>query len=753
MRSLCGTVLGERYHVLELIGEGGMGHVFVAEHVTLKRRMAIKVLREELSAEPANVQRFLQEAQAASAIDHPNVVDVVDFGRTPEGVVYFVMEYLEGEELTAMMHRHGALPWPSAQAIILQVVRGLAAAHAKGVVYRDLKPANVYLTRNPDGSLLVKLLDFGIAKHTGLEQRPRTKPNSVFGTARYMSPEQAAGKDVDARSDIYATGVVLYEMLTARAPFESDNYMEVVRCHVNDPIPRPRDVAPKAMIPDFVEDLVMRALEKSPDARYPNMTEFEAAILGASIEATMASTTLVADEFDSVDRTFIWDAERGRLAREAASQAGRVAAPDQVDATMIMQAPTGPPPGNPTAAAAAAGGVVMPVSAGPSLRKKTLIATSSPLAATPRTPSAPPRAGGSAHLSGSTMISTPNGGPDPVPPPMQDQQPVFGHSTPAAPEPEFQSAPEVRPGDGAFFAPTTASGGGGLGGGRAAPVLPAGASHATGSPSAHQTLPPVNWSSGAAANPATGAHNTRPEQSPTEEFALRVPRRAPSRNITVILIAVVAVLAVGIGVATWAVFFNDGDPVEDDVYPTVVADQPRPITLGGAKKEPSLTPLQDDRDPQPPGPGGGPPPPPRVDDSPAKPPTPTPERVDPRAARPQPEPREVEPDPEPKVTRRPRPRNPGPSKPRRPRSGGGSSVRKGFNRAKKAIQDCGKSRGAIEGTKFRVTFDVRGGKATNIRVQSPHSATSLGKCVAKVVQEKARFGGGDATDQQQTVSF
>ena len=232
MRSLPGTTLEGRYHVLEMIGEGGMGHVFLAEHVTLGRKVAIKVLREELMQEQANVERFLQEAQAASSIHHPNVVDVTDFGRASNGLVYFVMEHLVGEELTGMMHRHGSLPWPSAQAIILQVVRGLRATHEQGVIYRDLKPANIFLTRSPEGSLLVKLLDFGIAKHTGNTARPRTKPNSVFGTARYMSPEQAAGKEVDGRSDIYATGVVLYELLAGRAPFESDNYMEVVRCHV-----------------------------------------------------------------------------------------------------------------------------------------------------------------------------------------------------------------------------------------------------------------------------------------------------------------------------------------------------------------------------------------------------------------------------------------------------------------------------------------------------------------------------------------
>ncbi|MBV1859416.1 MAG: serine/threonine protein kinase, partial [Nannocystaceae bacterium] len=403
MRSLPGTTLEGRYHVLEMIGEGGMGHVFLAEHVTLGRKVAIKVLREELALEPANVERFFQEAQAAASIHHPNVVDVTDFGRASNGLVYFVMEHLVGEELTAMMHRHGSLPWPSAQAIILQVVRGLRATHEQGVVYRDLKPANIFLTRSPEGSLLVKLLDFGIAKHTGNTARPRTKPNSVFGTARYMSPEQAAGKEVDGRSDIYATGVVLYELLAGRAPFESDNYMEVVRCHVADPIPKLREVAPQAQISEVVEALVMRALEKDPAKRFHDMAEFEAAINAASMDdATRMGVGLgdglgavQQDSFDDVDHTMIWDAEQGRVARESPG----APAPEHVDATMIRPRPDFAGVPTPTLSGRSAARVVV---AGPGAppRRSTVIASHPPSAPAP----APMRAAG----------------PEPMPPPMQD---------------------------------------------------------------------------------------------------------------------------------------------------------------------------------------------------------------------------------------------------------------------------------------------------------------------------------------------
>lgn len=750
MRNLPGTTLEGRYHVLEMIGEGGMGHVFLAEHVTLKRKVAIKVLREELASQPANVERFFQEAQAASSIHHPNVVDVTDFGRASNGLVYFVMEHLVGEELTAMMHRHGSLPWPSAQAIILQVVRGLRATHEQGVVYRDLKPANIFLTRDPNGALLVKLLDFGIAKHTGNTARPQTKPNSVFGTARYMSPEQAGGKEVDARSDIYATGVVLYELLAGRAPFESDNYMEVVRCHVNDPIPRLREVAPRdADIPDAVESLVMRALEKDPAKRFHDMSEFEAAIQAADMDdatrvGALAAGGVVPETFDDVDSTMIWDAEQGRIAREAKSVASRAPSPDQVDATRIRPRPDIPGAPEPVLRGRTAARVVSPPGASP--RRSTVIASHNPAAPPPSVAPA-----------------------DPVPPPMQNfHQPVFqSMDAPRAAEPApapapaaaHQPGPEVRRGDGAFFAPTTA-GAGGLSDGRDAPVLPFGSgAPAPGgsSPHKHQTLPPVNWNTGAP-NPPTGNHVHGQEQSATEEFALRLPERAPSRNRAVIFVVLAAVLVIGVGVAAWAVFFNDADPVGDDVYPTVVAEDLKPLPLGKGKKaaakakavadDDPIVPISDDEDEldAPPKPAvverdRAPRPQRPIDPEPA----PEPDRVaEPEPIR-DPDPIE-EPDPEPE----PKPERP--RKQSKPRKKGDPVVR-GFSKAKKAIKACGTQHGAIAGTAFNVNFDVKNGRAANVKVRPPHSVTSLGRCVSRAVATHARFNGSDRVGQTQRVKF
>ncbi len=722
MRSLAGTTLEGRYHVLELIGEGGMGHVFLAEHVTLKRKVAIKVLREELMLEQANVDRFLQEAQAASSIHHPNVVDVTDFGRASNGLVYFVMEHLVGEELTGMMHRHGSLPWPSAQAIILQVVRGLRATHERGVVYRDLKPANIFLTRSPEGSLQVKLLDFGIAKHTGNTARPRTKPNSVFGTARYMSPEQAAGKDVDLRSDIYATGVVLYELLAGRAPFESDNYMEVVRCHVADPIPKLRDVAPAAQIPEVVEALVMRALEKDPASRFHDMAEFEAAINAASMEdATRMGVGLgdgfgavAQDSFDEVDHTMIWDAEQGRVAPGAGPGAGHAPAPEFIDATTIRPRPD-------------FAGAPAPELRGRSAARVVVAG-----------PGAPPRR---STVIASHMPAGPAQAPEPMPPPMQEFAPVFqSMNAPAQPSPE----PHARPGDGAFFAATTNSAGG-LGDGRDAPVFPAAAfapSNTGSKPHEHQTLPPVNW----APNPATGNHIRGPEQNSTEEFALRLPQRAPSRNRAVFVVMLAAVLLIGVGVAAWAVFGGDAESGDEDVYPTVVADGLDPLPLSKAKTKTAPTPKDDDFEPD----DGFEPDDEFEPNTPESPASPGGKNTNkPRQPDPEPEDQVVEPEPEPEdeaPVKRPPPRTSTP-KPK------GDPVQRGFRKARKAIVSCGSEHGALPGTAFNVGFDVASGRATNVKVQSPHNVTSVGRCVARAVSSHARFSGADRFGQTQRVSF
>ena len=213
---LIGMVLAGRYKVLERIGEGGMGLVYSGLHSLIDKRVAIKVLRDDFSSRPDVVARFRQEAKSASRIGHEHIVDIFDFGETPWGASYFVMEYLEGEDLANVLHRETVVSPGRTIELARQCCRALGAAHSKGIVHRDMKPENIYLVRRDDHSEFVKIVDFGIAKMSDIETdgapgRKLTKTGMIFGTPEYMSPEQAAGKALDHRVDVYAMGVILYE--------------------------------------------------------------------------------------------------------------------------------------------------------------------------------------------------------------------------------------------------------------------------------------------------------------------------------------------------------------------------------------------------------------------------------------------------------------------------------------------------------------------------------------------------------------
>jgi serine/threonine-protein kinase len=194
---LVGTVLADRYRIVKSLGDGGMGRVYLAEQTTLHKKLAIKVLKHEHCRDRSHVERFLQEARAASMIAHENIVSIIDFGAVPGGSVFFAMEYLEGEDLSETLKREGRMLWPRVRDIAMQVVQALAAAHARSVIHRDLKPANCFLIKHADGSDYVKLLDFGIAKVLDPEMSSAdglTRTGAVFGTAKYMAPEQASGE-------------------------------------------------------------------------------------------------------------------------------------------------------------------------------------------------------------------------------------------------------------------------------------------------------------------------------------------------------------------------------------------------------------------------------------------------------------------------------------------------------------------------------------------------------------------------------
>lgn len=269
--ALIGQVVDGRYRVDEQIGEGGMGVVYRALHVSLNKTLALKVLRGEMAKDKEVVQRFIQEAQAATSIGHENIIDISDFGRLPDGTVYFVMEYLDGRPLKALVERGGAIPMSDAVSILRQIGSALGAAHLRGIVHRDLKPDNIHVITRGEQSTYVKVLDFGIAKVGGASNK-LTRTGMVFGTPHYMSPEQAAGQSVDARTDIYALGVIMYEMFTGRVPFDADTFMGVLTKHMFEQ-PAPMNVPGAGKLLGAIEQITMRALEKKPERRYQSMDE------------------------------------------------------------------------------------------------------------------------------------------------------------------------------------------------------------------------------------------------------------------------------------------------------------------------------------------------------------------------------------------------------------------------------------------------------------------------------------------------
>jgi len=271
---LVGSIVADRYHVLSKLGEGGMGQVYLAEHVRMGRKSALKVMNPAMVKDADAISRFNREAANASHLNHPNVADVYDFGETSDGIIYLAMEFVDGPPLRRLIEEQGPLSPQRASLIVRQTADALAAAHDMGIVHRDLKPDNIMIARDRDGGDVVKVVDFGIAKAADNAAQKVTKTGLVVGTPEYMSPEQLAGDKLDGRSDIYALGLVAFNMLTGKLPFPADTVQESMIMRLTESPRKLAEMRPDIAWSGDVQACLDKALARDANARYAAATEF-----------------------------------------------------------------------------------------------------------------------------------------------------------------------------------------------------------------------------------------------------------------------------------------------------------------------------------------------------------------------------------------------------------------------------------------------------------------------------------------------
>ncbi len=296
--SLVGREIAGRFRILAKLGEGGMGAVYRAEQTSLKRVVALKVLRPEVANSPLLVRRFTAEAEAVAKLSHPNTVGIYDYGQDADGTVFISMEFIEGRSLRAIVHTEAPLPIRRTLAIILQVCASLIDAHGHNIVHRDLKPDNVMLQDRGRARDVVRVLDFGIAKlrdDSRQSQMAMTQAGDMLGTPQYMAPEQIKGEHIDGRADIYSLGCMLYELVTARLPYDAPNVMALLSKHLMEQVTAPSQRRPDLMIPRAIDDLVLSAMSKRPADRPATMEEFAervAAVLASLPPETVGSQVM-----------------------------------------------------------------------------------------------------------------------------------------------------------------------------------------------------------------------------------------------------------------------------------------------------------------------------------------------------------------------------------------------------------------------------------------------------------------------------
>src|SRR5580700_11044845 len=291
---LIGRLINDRFKIAALIARGGMGKVYRAEQAPLGRVCAIKVLNPNYAGEhdPEFHKRFFLEASIASKLTHPNTVTIFDYGRTDDDIYYMAMEYLEGHTLHRAIREAGSFPEERAAHVARQICRALREAHSLGVIHRDLKPANIFLVEHGDETDFVKVLDFGLVKNVSGDGKGEdlTQTGLFMGSPKYMAPEQIRGDKVDARTDIYALGIIMYEMITGKVPFDRPNSVNILMAHVNEEAPPLRQMNPNTQVSAQFEEVIARCMAKSPDQRFRSMDEVLAALkrlsgggLGASV--------------------------------------------------------------------------------------------------------------------------------------------------------------------------------------------------------------------------------------------------------------------------------------------------------------------------------------------------------------------------------------------------------------------------------------------------------------------------------------
>ena len=324
---LVGQVVADRYAITKKLGEGGMGAVYLGEHVKMGRKSAIKVMNPSMASDPDAISRFNREASNASRISHPNVCQIYDFGETPDGIIYLAMEYIQGAPLTDLIEKEGALPPQRAVRILRQTADALAAAHDLAIVHRDLKPDNIMIVPGRDGADVVKVVDFGIAKAVAGDEAGQkvTKTGLVVGTPEYMSPEQLSGDKLDGRSDIYSLGLVFYRMLTGVLPFQADSAQEtMIKRLTDEPMPL-ASARPDIAFPPKLQPVLDKALARAPAERYAVATDFardaEEAVGGPAVPGTRVAEPV------TTAATQLMDAEHALKAQRAKAAAPTTARP------------------------------------------------------------------------------------------------------------------------------------------------------------------------------------------------------------------------------------------------------------------------------------------------------------------------------------------------------------------------------------------------------------------------------------------